>query len=58
LSVMTERIVECGAPAEAGAQVDEARRDAMRRISKFAGYTAPALLVMLTSAPAAAGDSL
>jgi hypothetical protein len=55
---MTERIVECGAPAEAGAQVDEARRDAMRRISKFAGYTAPALLVMLTSAPAAAGDSL
>jgi hypothetical protein len=37
------------------ASVDEQRRDALRRIGKLGAYTAPALLVMLTSekAPAA-----
>jgi len=35
--------------------VDEQRREALRRIGKLGAYTAPALLVMLTSekAPAA-----
>ena len=28
--------------------IDEARRDAIRRVGKYAAYTAPALLAMLT----------
>jgi hypothetical protein len=34
--------------SKAGA-VDEVRRDALQRIARFGAYTAPALLVMLTS---------
>ena len=38
-------------------QVDDKRRDALRRIAKFGAYTAPALVAMLASekAPAVTG---
>jgi hypothetical protein len=35
-------------------EVDEERRDALRRLSRYGAYTAPALLVMLTSQKAPA----
>lgn len=39
-------------------KVDEARREALVKIARFSAYTAPALLVMLTGAAYAQGDSL
>ena len=38
-------------------QVDTARREAIGRIGKFAAYTAPAMLAMLTSEARAQGAS-
>jgi hypothetical protein len=38
--------------------VDTARREAIGRIGKFAAYTAPAMLAMLTSQARAAGGSV
>jgi hypothetical protein len=39
---------------ESAVQVDEQRRDALRRIGKFAAYTAPTLIAMLASEKALA----
>jgi hypothetical protein len=45
-------------PTDRGAEdaplVDAQRRDALQRIARFGAYTAPALLVMLTSEKAPA----
>jgi hypothetical protein len=38
--------------------VDPDRREALRKMSALAMYTAPALLVMLSSVEAQAGDSI
>jgi hypothetical protein len=35
-------------------EVDEARRDALRRLAKFSAYTAPTVLAMLASQKAPA----
>jgi hypothetical protein len=57
MCVSTER---SSLPPESPAEpaVDEDRRDALRKMGAFAMYTAPALLVMLSSAEAQSGDSL
>jgi hypothetical protein len=44
-------------PAATGSEVDGARREAIERIGKFAAYTAPAMLAMLTSEVRAQGIS-
>jgi hypothetical protein len=50
---------ETGTPERSNAgTVDEARRDALQRIARFGAYTAPALLVMLTSEKAPAQTDL
>ena len=43
-----------GGTPERSRTVDEARRDALQRIARFGAYTAPALLVTLTSEKAPA----
>ena len=40
------------------AETDEKRRDALRKLGAFAAYTAPAMLVLLSSEQAASADSL
>jgi hypothetical protein len=45
-------------PAATDSGVDDARREAIQRIGKFAAYTAPAMLAMLTGTEKAAGASL
>jgi hypothetical protein len=46
----TEQKAEHGQNDQAtGPEVDSARREAIGRIGKFAAYTAPAMLAMLTS---------
>jgi hypothetical protein len=47
-------------PAESPTEpdVDQDRREALRKMSALAVYTAPALLVMLSSSEAQAGDSI
>lgn len=44
-------------PAATDSGVDSARREAIERIGKFAAYTAPAMLAMLTGEVRAAGIS-
>jgi hypothetical protein len=44
-------------PAATDLEVDSARREAIGRIGKFAAYTAPAMLAMLTGEAKAAGIS-
>jgi hypothetical protein len=44
-------------PAATDSQVDDARREAIGKIGKFAAYTAPALLAMLTGEARAQGLS-
>jgi hypothetical protein len=44
-------------PAATDSQVDSARREAIGRIGKFAAYTAPVMLVMLTGEARAQGAS-
>jgi hypothetical protein len=44
-------------PAATDSEVDGARRQAIERIGKFAAYTAPAMLAMLTSEVRAQGAS-
>jgi hypothetical protein len=44
-------------PAATDSEVDGARRKAIERIGKFAAYTAPAVLAMLTSEVRAQGAS-
>jgi hypothetical protein len=44
-------------PAATGPEVDNARREAIGRIGKFAAYTAPAMLAMLTGEVRAQGIS-
>jgi hypothetical protein len=39
-------------------QMDAGRREALQRLGRFGAYTAPALLAMLISEKAVAGDSL
>ncbi len=45
-------------PARTDSQVDSTRREAIGRIGKFAAYTAPAMLAMLTGEAKAQGASL
>jgi hypothetical protein len=45
-------------PAATVSEVDGARRQAIGRIGKFAAYTAPAMLAMLTSEVRAQGLSV
>ena len=47
--------LEIERPVEGNDEPD--RRDALRKISKYAAYMAPALLVMLSSNQAASADS-
>jgi hypothetical protein len=42
--------------AETSGQVDNERRDALRRMARFGAYTAPTLLAMLASAPTASAS--
>jgi hypothetical protein len=43
----------------AGADADtETRRQTIRRLGKYAAYTAPTMLAMLTATTAASGDSI
>jgi hypothetical protein len=42
----------------AAGQPDEERREALRNMGKFAAYTAPALITMLSSEKAVSADSL
>jgi hypothetical protein len=49
----TERRYRSGAQAPDAAEVDEARRTALRAMSRYASYTAPAILSLL-----AAGDAV
>jgi hypothetical protein len=44
-------------PAASDVQVDSARREAIGKIGKFAAYTAPAMLAMLTGEARAQGAS-
>jgi hypothetical protein len=44
-------------PAATDSEVDGARREAIGRIGKFAAYTAPAMLAMLTGEVRAQGIS-
>jgi hypothetical protein len=45
-------------PAATDLEVDSARREAIGRIGKFAAYTAPAMLAMLTGEARAQGASV
>lgn len=45
-------------PAATDVAVDRARREAIGRIGKFAAYTAPAMLAMLTGEAKAVGVSI
>jgi hypothetical protein len=60
--VMSSKNVDSGSqsdpPANAGGKSGPERREALRQIARFGAYTAPALLVMLASEKAVAGDSL
>jgi O-glycosyl hydrolase len=47
-----------GPSVDGSEQVDVKRREALQRIGRFGAYTAPALLVILTSEKAVAADSL
>ena len=49
----TERRNRSGSQADDAADVDEARRAALRAMSRYASYTAPAILGLL-----AAGDAV
>ena len=40
--------------SESSSDVEVARRDALRRLGRFAAYTAPVIIAMLTSDKAAA----
>ena len=47
-----------GAEIADGEAPAETRREAVRRLGKYAAYTAPALLALLTATTAASGDSI
>ncbi|MDO9562501.1 MAG: hypothetical protein Q7J60_12840 [Bradyrhizobium sp.] len=48
---------DCQDPASTDLQVDSARREAIGKIGKFAAYTAPAMLAVLTGEARAQGAS-
>jgi hypothetical protein len=54
----TERKNRPGPPAPDAAGVDEARRTALLTMSKYACYTAPAILTLLSVGDAQAGPRL
>ena len=54
----TERRNRSGSQAHDAADVDEARRAALRAMSRYASYTAPAILGLLAAGDAVAGPRL
>lgn len=54
----TERKYRTGSQAQDAADVDEARRAALRAMSRYASYTAPAILALLAAGDAVAGPRL
>jgi hypothetical protein len=52
-----EQETDCPDDQATDSEVDGARRKAIERIGKFAAYTAPAMLAMLTGEVRAAGIS-
>lgn len=52
----TERRYGIRAQAPEAGEVNEARRIALRTMSRYASYTAPAILALLAAGDAAAGE--
>jgi hypothetical protein len=54
----SSEVEKCESSSAAAGSVDKERRNALRQMAKFGAYTAPALLVMLSSEQAVAADSV